>query len=183
MKRKQGEAAQGHERAIRDAVKGFAALVEGDVRKAPPPMGLASRQTLWEFADLRKDVEEEVRALGAILKNNGGAPPSGFKESVIKISLAMYFLDKLEEMAAVAAERRNPTLNSLYLSTVGHMKEVLSDFYMFTDFRQSISRYLDCEAVFRSCAEACGVEALALDDAVRLYKVKARSRIDEARAA
>lgn len=179
--REKSEALLRHERSIREAVKGFASMVDLDRREAMAGTASDTRKTIWEFAEVRKDVEEEIRALAAILDQNHGAPPSGFKESIIKISLAIYFLEKLEAMAAVAAESGNPTLNYLFRSTVGHMREVLSDFYMFTDFRESISKYLDCEGIFLSCAGACGVEALPLDDAVRRYKAEARSRIDSAR--
>jgi hypothetical protein len=172
------EALRTHRENLRSAVKGFKDAIDNRTAPAPTAQKTDARTALWEFAQIRKEAEEETAALAGYFVE-GMKLPSDYELRFGRVCLAQYLLDKLGQMAAKSVESRKSASVSLFSCARDAVKNILDELYFFKSKDQIYSDYMQAEVAFVSCAEALGVGLLQIEQAQSEYAGRLVARINQ----
>lgn len=177
-----GEARPQQRESLRRAVAEFKALIEQRAEGATRHQKLDARAAMWEFAGVRKETDAEIESLASFFRPGRvpQAPPPDYDICFSRICLASYLLDKLEEMAAKAAQSEKSAAVSLFISAKDAMKALLDDMFFFKGKDQIYDGYLDAQVALVCCAETLGVAFDPFDSAQKEYGEKVLGRIKAA---
>ncbi|MBD3210535.1 hypothetical protein GF318_04105 [Candidatus Micrarchaeota archaeon] len=137
-----------------------------------------TRMGMWSFTPVRKEMVEEIDKLAVEMKS--GREPEDLDVRVMRVSLAMYFIDKLEEMLNQIEMSNSAALASMFGSAGRAVGRILDESFFSKTPKQIINDYLDGEHTLAGCAEACSVSLLTLEQAVKEYKSKVAQEVDQA---
>lgn len=163
---------------LKDVVRGFKALVDGEYSQAPQSIQIDARRTRWELTEFRSLMGREMECLARYCIQYRKFPPDN-DIRVARIALAMYLLDKTEEMLDAAIERKNPALTSLFISAFASIRNIIDSEYFRKTPGRIMDDYLDNESAIVACAACAEVPLLSLQLALREYHIPAADAIDE----
>jgi hypothetical protein len=161
---------------LRNVADAFGALVAQERAPAPAEMQLEARKAIWELSGFRAQAKSEMAAVVRELCK--GSFPPDYDLRIARLALAMYWLDKTQEMLDASKKRDNPALTSLFQCAFEAIRSMLDRDYFTKSSRQIIDDYLDNEATIRACASCSGVELTSLELAVKRYMKKVADEID-----
>ncbi len=165
---------------LRSIADGFKSLMERDKRPAPQGMREDAFTGMWNFAGIRQKIPEEVRSLEQYICYFAPGPQDAeLNERIMRIALALYFLDKVGQLRD-SLKGAGPTKVALFTVARERVENILSEDYFSKTPRQIMGDYLDAEYSLSSLASACGIQLLPLDAAVAKYQPKVAAMVGEA---
>jgi hypothetical protein len=170
-------AQKAHGRNLRSAIDAFKRAIERDTLRAPAGMKLDARSGMWEFAQIRKETEEEIRRLSGYFTT--GLPlPSGFEAEFWKVCVALYLVERTEKMLEESVKLDKPSSVALFCSAKEAVGRVLDSFYYFKPLDGIVDDYMDGEVAIAACAESCGVKLIPFESVMKEYEERVRLRIN-----
>ncbi|MEW6722713.1 MAG: hypothetical protein AB1324_05615 [Candidatus Micrarchaeota archaeon] len=139
---------------------------------------LAARQVAWGFAQARESLRDELSSLARIFESAPPRIPADFDTRIARASIAMYLIEKCDELLAAATERKSTPALLLYKRASAAAMRVLDKGFFGKSAGDIIRQYLAAEVEFTACAEHLGVPLLTLEQAVRAYKGKVADSLD-----
>ncbi len=162
---------------IRAVALSFKDAIERDKRAAPEGMREDALTGMWNFAPVRQEMKREIAALADYFRT-GADIPADFVPRIARLSVAMYLLDKIQEISEAAAKNRSVSAVALF-DVARRSVETLLDVSFFSKPPEAVRNgFLDAEPALSSCGAAFGVPLLGLEDAVRAYKMKAAQAVE-----
>src|SRR5512143_2734152 len=170
-------ALKAHRGNLRSAIDAFKSAIERDNKRAPAGMKLDARSGMWEFAQIRKETEEEIRRMAGYFTT--GLPlPSGFETEFWKVCVAIYLLERTDRMLEESVRLNKPSSVALCCGAKEAVRKILDAFYYFKPFDNIIDDYMNGEVAIAACAESCGIDIIPLESVMKEYEEAVRLRIN-----
>lgn len=163
---------------LRSVVSSFKDAMERDRKPAPEAFRTEALTGMWNFAPVRQDIKREVAALAAYFRTDAD-PPSDFVPRIGRLAIAMYLLDKMQEIAEAASKNRHVSAVALFDMARRGAESVLDRDYFSKSPERIMHDYLEAEPSIVSCGSAFNVRTLSLADAVKEYKMKAAQAVED----
>ena len=170
-------AVDNHQANLRSVAATFKRAIERDKRLAPIAMRTEVLTCMWNFATVRKEITDEAASLAYSYMKLSDAD---FNLKIARLSLALYLLDKMQELSVAVRSNPNRTIVALFDVARSRVEDILGESYFFKSKERILYDYLEAEVALASCAECCSVRLLSLHDAVKQYKMKVADMIEEA---
>ena len=164
------EARQGSLRALAAA---FKSGVEQDRLPAPQAMREDALSGMWNFSATRERIPEQVAELCVYFRTKRpGLEDHGMNLRIMRISLALYLLDKTGELSQkfVAADNRGTKITALFTTARKAVERLLDERYFSKSQDEILTGYLEAEPALASIASVLGAQLPCLMDAVAEYK-------------
>jgi hypothetical protein len=154
---------------------------------APSAMRENVRTSPWRFAEFRGRHLEGIRALAESFTHEslaarlacGRKLPLGLAVGVVRLAVAQYLLERMDEMREAALKIGNATAMSKFLVVRDCLLGMFDDGYFSKDSARLIRDYLGSEPALVSCAAACSVRLLpSLQDIVREHQTRIAAQVD-----
>lgn len=165
-----------HHTNLRSAVKAFRCMVEGDMSTAPASFQLEARQGMWKLKGIRQRMDKLMSEMAASFAR--GEEPEDFDGKLAKLSIAMYLLEKTDQMLEAALRDNGTAMVALFVNAHAAVSHILDEGYFSRTDGQVIDSYLDGETAITACAACTGVRLLALHHAVEDYKMRVAAQIE-----
>ncbi len=163
---------------------GFKSLIEHSTMPAPQGLREDAFTGMWDFAKLRQQIPDEVRSLEQyICYFSPGPDDAELNERIARICLALYFLDKMEQISRAVLKDGGLEKVALFSVARERVEAILSEDFFTKAPRRIINDYLDAEYSLAPLASACSVQLLPLDDAIAKYQKNVASMVGEAERA
>jgi hypothetical protein len=170
---------ENHDRNLRSIALSFKSGVEGDKTRATSVMREEVFTGMWKFSEVRDAMKKEVADLAGYYINELPKPPD-FSIRIIRLSLAMFVLDKFDDMRKSVAKKPNVSLVALFEVARESAERLLGDKFFSLTQDELMHAYLDAEPSLVSLAKCCSIQMPNLHQAVEKYKVKAAGEIQQA---
>lgn len=158
------------------------AIEKGNHKPAPEEFRADALSGMWNFARVRRELKEEASALAAYFTLDGDIP-ADYLPRIARMSVAMYLLDKIQEISEGMARNRAVSAVALFDVARRGVERVLDESFFMKSPERIMGDYLDAEPALVSCASLCSVRILSLEEAVKEYKMKAAEAVEAALAA
>lgn len=145
-----------------------------DIQKLSAKAKAASR----EFDEVRKGLESEIESLSLPFRFEPRVFPEGYSEWTTRAIIAIYLLEKLDEMEETCEV---PNQYNLLLHAQQHLrKHVLTDDYFSKGLEEIRYAYHSfCEGFVWAAAKACNMELQPLTEEIKANKIKLELAVDE----
>lgn len=145
-----------------------------DRSSIPLPLIENPSDGMQKLSKVKEAIHKQISAIGT-MPNPKSSPSSELDTRITKIAVAMYFVDKIEEMAEVVNWEKDAVLASYFNAAYRRVIEILGEsfeFFFSKSIEQISKEYMDAEATLASCAARCGSQFLKFDEAVKCYRKK-----------
>jgi hypothetical protein len=135
---------------------------------------------MWNFSRIRAAIKTEAAALAEYFRGEGPTPEqeTDYLSRIGRLSIALYLLDKSQELSAAAGKKNNVLSISIFDVARRGVENLLSESFFSKGSKDIIHDYLDAEPALVSCAAVFSVRLLSLEDAVRAYKMQAAKLVE-----
>jgi hypothetical protein len=175
------ETRQSNLKALAD---GFKSMMERGKKPAPQGLREDAFTGMWNFAKVRQQIPDEVKSLEQYICYFGPGPDDPeLNERIARICLALYFLDKMEQISRAVLKDGGLEKVALFSVARERVEAILSEDFFTKSPRRIINDYLDAEYSLAPLASACSVQLLPLDDAIAKYQKSVASMVGEAERA
>jgi len=152
-------------------VKTFKDSVESDNARAPQALREEALTGMWQFSKVREKIPAAVYDLAEYMDRvNPPREDPVFLCKIMRISLALYLLDKMDEISRSVASDRGFNMTVLFSTARAAVGRLLDSKYFDKGRSEIINGYLEAEPSLLAIAAVCKVQTLDLYDAVRIYK-------------
>jgi tRNA(Ser,Leu) C12 N-acetylase TAN1 len=165
---------------LREEIERFKLDAEREPRGFSRSMGIEARRELWDFTPARTALREEIAELSTIFRRRDTLPED-LDLRIARAAIALYLLDKADELLNLALETKRKGSLSLFSNAAAGIRSVLGPDYFSKGAKRIIKDYLEGEVALTACAESLGAGLPTLEQAVKDYKAKVASEIDAAR--
>ncbi|MCI0504170.1 hypothetical protein L0Y65_05685 [Candidatus Micrarchaeota archaeon] len=173
-----------HEANLRSVAEGFKDAIERDTMRAPQGMKEDAFSGMWNLSGIRKQIPEEVRSLEQYIYDFApGRNDPELNDRLMRIALALYYLDKMDEFSDAVRKKGGLQLTSLFTVTRVRVEGLLDERFFSKTPRQILNDYLDAETALRSLSAACSIAVHTPYDAVVMYHERVCVMIGQATAA
>lgn len=159
--------------SLRALAAAFKSGVEQDRLPAPRAMREEALSGMWNFSATRERIPEQIAELCVYFRSRRPGPEDhGMNLRIMRISLALYLLDKAGEISKkfVASENLGTNITSLFTAARKGVERLLDERYFSKSRDDILSGYLEAEPALASIAGVLGVQLPCLGDAVAEYK-------------
>jgi hypothetical protein len=171
------------EASLKSVAGSFKEAIDRDKRPAPAGMREDAFSGMWNFSRIRNRIPDEVRALERYIHDQRpGSQDEGLNLRLMRIALALYFLDKMDEFSEAVRAKGGMQLTSLFSVARSRVERILDGGYFSKTPRQILTDYLDAQCALTSLSAATSVPVHAPGDAVAMYHMKVCDMIGEAEA-
>lgn len=166
-----------HDENLRSLALSFKDAADKDRSRAPMALREEVYTGMWRLADIRERMKAEIADLADYYVRDVPRPPD-FGIRVIRLSVAMFALDKLDDMRKAVAKNPNTTLIALLEVARSDAEKLFGEGYFSLTQDGLIHAYLDAEPSLSSLAKCCNIPLPNLHEAVERYKLKVGQEID-----
>ncbi len=157
-----------YEKIREENIENYKRFVAGEPAE-PLPIGFMTQlarpgitlQRSWSL------LEQRVDSFSLIDFN---APPPDFDVQVARLCIAIYLIEKTNQIRTSAFAKDNTNLTSLYVKLSDSVSALTDEGFYGMEIREIAERYLDFEALLFACCEICELRKSTLRDAVDRYK-------------
>lgn len=171
------------EASLRSVAGSLKDAIDRDKRPAPAGMREDAFIGMWNFSRVRQQIPEEVRALERYIREKRPGPQDeGLNLRLMRIALALYYLDKMDEFSEAVRAKGGMQLTSLFSVARSRVERILDGGYFSKTPRQILTDYLDAQCALTSLSAATSVPVHTPGDAVAMYHMKVCDMVGEAEA-
>jgi len=163
---------------MKDLTRQFKDNMERDSTIARADFRAESFSGTWRFAEKRKEIQGQITSLAVIFRD--GLPlPEDFDIRIARLSVALYLLEKVQEMRDAAMRMKNTTVVALFDMVRRKVEGILDQNYFSKSKDQIIREFFDAELELTACAKCCNIQVLEIWDVSEKYKMKVATLVDE----
>lgn len=173
-----------HQDNLKSVADSFKDAIERDKSRAPQSMREDAFSGMWHFSKIRKQIPTEVKELEQYIYDFGPGPlDEELNMRLMRISLALYFLDKLDEYSEAVRKRGGMQITSLFTVMRVRIERLLDEDYFSKTSREILGGFLDAQPSLLALSKVTPVKIHEPFDAVNLYHPKVCDMIDDAKRA
>lgn len=166
-----------HSENIRSVALAHKDASERDRSRAPQEFRQEVFTGVWKFSEARERIKKEINELAEFYINDIPRPPD-LRLRVERIAVAMFVLDKLDDLRKAAVKKPSTTLVSLFEVARASAEQLLGEKFLKMSRDDVIHAYLDAKPSLVSLATCCNVHLPELHEAVSKYRLKVTAEID-----